>query len=138
MPFLSCRLSHLSNFVHRQHSDGSWDSICLICHLTVVARANVMSEAELSASDVLHKCGTSNQDRRDSGTHPDSGGGMISNRERETRSQWAMCGLLRLRSFQRRMSGCAREAKLMLIESMGVVNTGDAGREMTAKNDVWV
>ena len=32
----------------------------------------------------------------------------------------------------------AREVKLMLIEPKGVVNTGDAGGEMTAKNEVWV
>ena len=32
----------------------------------------------------------------------------------------------------------AREVKLMLIEPKGVVNTGDAGGEMTAKNDVWI
>jgi mannose-6-phosphate isomerase-like protein (cupin superfamily) len=32
----------------------------------------------------------------------------------------------------------AGEAKLMLIEPTGVVNTGDAGGEMKAKNDVWV
>ena len=32
----------------------------------------------------------------------------------------------------------AREVKLMLIEPKGVVNTGDAGGEMTAENDVWV
>jgi mannose-6-phosphate isomerase-like protein (cupin superfamily) len=32
----------------------------------------------------------------------------------------------------------AREVKLMLIEPRGVVNTGDVGGEMTAKNDVWV
>jgi mannose-6-phosphate isomerase-like protein (cupin superfamily) len=32
----------------------------------------------------------------------------------------------------------AREVKLMLIEPKGVVNTGDAGGEMTAANDVWV
>jgi mannose-6-phosphate isomerase-like protein (cupin superfamily) len=32
----------------------------------------------------------------------------------------------------------AREVKLMLIEPKGVVNTGDAGGEMTAKNDAWV
>ena len=32
----------------------------------------------------------------------------------------------------------ANEVKLMLIEPKGVVNTGDAGGEMTAKNDVWV
>ncbi|HTV09520.1 MAG TPA: cupin domain-containing protein [Candidatus Aquilonibacter sp.] len=32
----------------------------------------------------------------------------------------------------------AREVKLMLIEPKGVVNTGDAGGERTAKGDVWV
>jgi hypothetical protein len=32
----------------------------------------------------------------------------------------------------------ASEVKLMLIEPKGVVNTGDAGGEMTARNDVWV
>jgi mannose-6-phosphate isomerase-like protein (cupin superfamily) len=32
----------------------------------------------------------------------------------------------------------ASEVKLMLIEPRGVVNTGDAGGERTAKNDVWV
>jgi mannose-6-phosphate isomerase-like protein (cupin superfamily) len=32
----------------------------------------------------------------------------------------------------------ASVVKLMLVEPKGVVNTGDAGGEMTAKNDVWV
>ena len=32
----------------------------------------------------------------------------------------------------------AREVKLMLIEPSGTVNTGDAGGERTAENDVWV
>jgi mannose-6-phosphate isomerase-like protein (cupin superfamily) len=32
----------------------------------------------------------------------------------------------------------AGEVKLMLIEPKGVVNTGDAGGERTAKSDVWV
>lgn len=32
----------------------------------------------------------------------------------------------------------AREAKVLLIEPRGVVNTGDAGGERTAANDVWV
>jgi mannose-6-phosphate isomerase-like protein (cupin superfamily) len=31
-----------------------------------------------------------------------------------------------------------REVKLMLIEPRGVCNTGDAGGERTAENDVWV
>ena len=32
----------------------------------------------------------------------------------------------------------AKEVKLMLIEPRGVLNTGDAGGERTAKNDIWV
>jgi mannose-6-phosphate isomerase-like protein (cupin superfamily) len=31
-----------------------------------------------------------------------------------------------------------REAKVMLVEPRGVVNTGDAGGDRTAANDVWV
>ena len=30
------------------------------------------------------------------------------------------------------------EVKVMLIEPRGVVNTGDAGGELTAENDVWI
>jgi mannose-6-phosphate isomerase-like protein (cupin superfamily) len=32
----------------------------------------------------------------------------------------------------------ARECHVMLIEPAGTINTGDAGGELTAKNDVWV
>ncbi len=32
----------------------------------------------------------------------------------------------------------ARETRLLLIEPKDVVNTGDAGGELTADNDVWV
>jgi hypothetical protein len=32
----------------------------------------------------------------------------------------------------------SRECKIMLIEPAGIVNTGDAGGELTAKNDVWI
>ena len=32
----------------------------------------------------------------------------------------------------------AKEVKLILIEPRGVLNTGDAGGERTARNDVWV
>jgi mannose-6-phosphate isomerase-like protein (cupin superfamily) len=32
----------------------------------------------------------------------------------------------------------AVECKVMLVEPRGVVNTGQAGGEMTARNDVWV
>ncbi|MBB6095367.1 mannose-6-phosphate isomerase-like protein (cupin superfamily) [Povalibacter uvarum] len=31
-----------------------------------------------------------------------------------------------------------RECRMMLVEPRGVVNTGDAGGGLTAKNDVWV
>ena len=30
------------------------------------------------------------------------------------------------------------ECKIMLVEPKGVVNTGDSGSELTAKNDIWV
>ena len=32
----------------------------------------------------------------------------------------------------------AGECKLMLVEPAGTINTGDAGGEMTAEDDVWV
>jgi len=32
----------------------------------------------------------------------------------------------------------AAECRIMLIEPAGTVNTGDAGGELTAKNDVWI
>ena len=31
-----------------------------------------------------------------------------------------------------------KEVKLLLIEPRGVLNTGDAGGERTAKNDIWM
>jgi mannose-6-phosphate isomerase-like protein (cupin superfamily) len=31
-----------------------------------------------------------------------------------------------------------KEVKLLLIEPRGVLNTGDAGGERTAKNGIWV
>jgi len=31
-----------------------------------------------------------------------------------------------------------KECKVMLIEPKGVVNTGDAGSDLTAPNDVWI
>lgn len=32
----------------------------------------------------------------------------------------------------------ASECRMMLVEPRGIVNTGDAGGELTAKNDVWI
>jgi mannose-6-phosphate isomerase-like protein (cupin superfamily) len=32
----------------------------------------------------------------------------------------------------------AKECKIMLVEPAGTVNTGDAGGDMTAANDVWI
>ena len=32
----------------------------------------------------------------------------------------------------------AKEVKLMLVEPRGVPNTGDAGGERTAENDIWI
>ena len=31
-----------------------------------------------------------------------------------------------------------KECKILLVEPKGVVNTGDAGGELTAENDIWV
>jgi mannose-6-phosphate isomerase-like protein (cupin superfamily) len=31
-----------------------------------------------------------------------------------------------------------KEAKLLLIEPKGIINTGDTGGEKTAENDVWI
>ena len=33
---------------------------------------------------------------------------------------------------------CTDECRIMLVEPRGVVNTGDAGGELTAGRDVWV
>jgi len=30
------------------------------------------------------------------------------------------------------------ECKIMIVEPKGVINTGDAGTELTAENDVWI
>jgi mannose-6-phosphate isomerase-like protein (cupin superfamily) len=32
----------------------------------------------------------------------------------------------------------ASECKIMLVEPTGVINTGEAGGELTAENDVWI
>src|SRR5262249_38521668 len=32
----------------------------------------------------------------------------------------------------------SKECRILLVEPRGVVNTGDAGGEMTAPNDIWV
>lgn len=32
----------------------------------------------------------------------------------------------------------ARETHVLVVEPRGIVNTGDAGGELTARNDVWV
>jgi hypothetical protein len=41
------------NFPHRFNPDGTYDSICTLCHLTV---ARVKTEAELSQHEQSHKC----------------------------------------------------------------------------------
>lgn len=40
-------------FPHRHNRDGSWDSICRKCYLTV---ANAPTEAELAEPESRHKC----------------------------------------------------------------------------------
>jgi mannose-6-phosphate isomerase-like protein (cupin superfamily) len=32
----------------------------------------------------------------------------------------------------------SKECRILLVEPRGVINTGDAGGEMTAPNDIWV
>jgi hypothetical protein len=32
----------------------------------------------------------------------------------------------------------AQECKVMLVEPAGTVNTGDAGGDLTAREDVWI
>jgi hypothetical protein len=41
------------NFPHRFNADGTFDSICTLCHLTV---ASVQIEAELVRYEQRHKC----------------------------------------------------------------------------------
>jgi hypothetical protein len=41
------------NFPHRFNEDGSFDSICTMCHLTV---ATATIEAELSQHEHSHEC----------------------------------------------------------------------------------
>ncbi len=48
MPCLS-----IANFPHRHNRDGSYDSICTICHATV---ATVMKETELAQYEHGHAC----------------------------------------------------------------------------------
>lgn len=38
----------------------------------------------------------------------------------------------------RHISRAARECHALIIEPRGVVNTGDAGGDLTARNDLWV
>jgi hypothetical protein len=45
--------SSLPPFPHRQNRDGSWDSICMKCYLTV---ANKPTEAELAVIESCHAC----------------------------------------------------------------------------------
>lgn len=49
-------------FTHRQRVDGTWDSICMKCHLTVVAQAKVHTEEELDVTDEQHICNFSRRD----------------------------------------------------------------------------
>jgi hypothetical protein len=43
-------------YPHRQNRDGSWDSICHLCHATV---ANVRDESKLVDLEVVHICNES-------------------------------------------------------------------------------
>jgi hypothetical protein len=74
-----CQIQNISlytyvvpQFTHRKNPDGSWNSICQQCYLTVVSKADTRSEAELVVAEADHVCEESNADRRNRGTHPDS------------------------------------------------------------------
>ena len=45
--------AHIHAFRHRQNQDGSFDSICLTCYLTVGSR---LSEGELEGAETAHRC----------------------------------------------------------------------------------
>ena len=42
-----------SEYEHRQNADGTFDSICLSCYLTV---SSAPSERELAAGEAKHSC----------------------------------------------------------------------------------
>lgn len=41
------------NFPHRHNADGSHDSICAVCYVTV---ASAYEESELATSEKAHRC----------------------------------------------------------------------------------
>jgi hypothetical protein len=45
-----------SGFTHRKNRDGSWDSICLKCFVTVASAPGVRVESELAKTDEVHEC----------------------------------------------------------------------------------
>lgn len=45
----------MSNFPHRMNEDGTYDAICVACHMTV---ATERIEAALSHHERNHKCGS--------------------------------------------------------------------------------
>jgi hypothetical protein len=51
--------THLSNhpFRHRSNPDGSWDSICMRCHLTATTSHD---EQSLGSRELEHLCETAN------------------------------------------------------------------------------
>jgi len=67
MPFPWDRINDALRFTHRRRDDGSWDSICMSCMLTV---ANADAR-ELAAAEAVHACDLSNRDgHRASGDEP--------------------------------------------------------------------
>jgi hypothetical protein len=49
-------------FIHRRSNDGSWDSICNQCFLTVVSAADLKKEVALDKMEQAHVCFFSNHD----------------------------------------------------------------------------
>lgn len=44
-------------FIHRLNKDGSVDSICTQCFLTVASVVRASTEPELERAEALHRCG---------------------------------------------------------------------------------
>ena len=64
--------SAVPTFIHRRHLDGSWDSICESCYLTVIAKGNVGTEVGLQVWEAMHVCDVSEHDDPEQGEPLDS------------------------------------------------------------------
>jgi len=51
-----------SQFTHRQLANGSWQSICMKCFLTVIMGQDAREESDLQLGEQIHVCGMSRQE----------------------------------------------------------------------------